>query len=105
MATSSIKRAAYINAAARYSTLFLGMLFNAVLARILTPEDFGIVAITVVFTTFFSLLSDMGLGAGIIQNKDLSEDDVASIFAFSLRLGIVLSVLFAVFSFPMAVRS
>ena len=102
MATSSIKRAAYINAAARYSTLFLGMLFNAVLARILTPEDFGIVAITVVFTTFFSLLSDMGLGAGIIQNKDLSEDDVASIFAFSLRLGIVLSVLFAVFSFPMA---
>lgn len=102
MATSSIKQAAWINAAARYSTLLLGMLFNAILARILSPEDFGLVAITFVFTTFFSLLSDMGLGAGIIQNKELSQDDVGSIFAFSLRLGLVLAVVFALFSLPMS---
>lgn len=102
MATSSIKQAAWINAAARYSTLLLGMLFNAILARILSPEDFGLVAITFVFTTFFSLLSDMGLGAGIIQNKELSQEDVSSIFAFSLRLGLVLAVVFALFSFPMS---
>ena len=55
MATSSIKKAVYLNAAARYSTLVLRVLFNAALARILVPEDFGIVAITAVFTTFFSL--------------------------------------------------
>ena len=102
MATSSIKNAVYLNAAARYSTLVLRLLFNAALARILVPEDFGIVAVTMVFTTFFSLLSDMGLGAGIIQNKELSRDDVGSIFAFSLRLGLVLMGAFALFSFPMA---
>lgn len=100
--TSSIKQAAYINAAARYSTLLLGMLFNAVLARILSPEDYGIIAITTVFTTFFALLSDMGLGAGIIQNKELTEEDIGSMFAFSLRLGLVLAAAFALLSFPMA---
>ena len=102
MATSSIKHAVYLNAAARYSTLVLRLLFNAALARILVPEDFGVVAVAMVFTTFFSLLSDMGLGAGIIQNKELTRDDVSSIFAFSLRLGLVLMGAFALFSFPMA---
>lgn len=102
MATSSIKQAAYINAAARYSTLVLRTLFNAVLARILVPEDYGIVAITAVFTVFFSLLADMGLGAGIIQNKELTRDDIGGIFAFSLRLGGVLAVAFALFSLPLS---
>lgn len=102
METNSIKKAVYINAAARYSTLFLGLLFSAVLARILTPEDYGIVAVTVVFSTFFSLLSDLGLGAGIVQNKDLDKEDVGSIFAFSLRLALVLTGTFALLSVPMS---
>lgn len=102
MATSSIKNAVYLNAAARYSTLILRMLFNAALARILVPEDYGVVAITSVFTIFFGLLADMGLGAGIIQNKELSRDDIGSIFAFSLRLGLGLMGAFVLLSFPMA---
>lgn len=77
MATSSIKNAVYLNAAARYSTLILRMLFNAALARILVPEDYGVVAIMSVFTIFFGLLADMGLGAGIIQNKELSLNSFA----------------------------
>ena len=102
MGTDSIKKAVYVNAAARYSTLFLGLLFSAVLARILTPEDYGIVAVTVVFTTFFSLLSDLGMGAGIIQNKELDREDIGHIFAFSFRLALVLAGAFALFSFPMS---
>ena len=102
METNSIKKAVYINATARYSTLFLGLLFSAVLARSLTPEDYGIVAVTVVFTTFFSLLSDLGLGAGIIQNKELDQEDIGHIFAFSLRLALVLAGAFALFSIPMS---
>ncbi len=102
MATSSIKKAVYINAAARYSTLVLGLVFSAILARILTPEDYGIVAVTVVFTTFFSLLSDLGMGAGIIQNKELTREDIGSIFAFSLRLALVLAGAFALFSIPLS---
>ncbi len=102
MAVSSIKKAVYINAAARYSTLVLGLLFSAVLARILSPEDYGVVAVTVVFTTFFSLLSDLGMGAGIIQNKELTREDIGHIYAFSLRLALVLAAGFALFSIPLS---
>jgi len=66
-----------------------------VLARMLTPEDFGVVAIAQVFVTFFALFQDMGLGSAIIQRQDLEERDVSRIFGFSAVLAGVLAALFA----------
>ena len=37
---------------------------------------YGVVAVVTVFTTFFSIFSDMGLSTAVIQNKDLGKDDV-----------------------------
>lgn len=102
MAEISIKKAAFISAVSKYSSIILNLAFSAVLARLLTPEDYGIVAVTVVFTTFFSLFADMGIGAGIIQNKELTQDDINSIFTFSIKLGFLLCVIFALFSYPMS---
>ena len=98
----SIKKAAVINAVAKYSTIVLNLGFSAVLARLLTPEDYGIVAVTAVFTTFFSLFADMGIGAGVIQNKDLTQDDINSIFTFSVKISFILSFSFMIFSVPMS---
>jgi len=39
------------------------------LARLLKPDDFGLLAMVAVFTNFFSLTSDLGLNAAIIQKK------------------------------------
>lgn len=102
MGEVSLKKATFITALSKYSTIFLNLLFSAILARLLSPEDYGIVAVTVVFTTFFSLFSDMGLGAGIIQNKELNQDDINSIFTFTIKLSIILFILFSLFSIPMS---
>lgn len=48
----SIKKAAMINGAANYSCVVLQILFSAVLARLLTPENYGIISVVTVFTTF-----------------------------------------------------
>ena len=72
----SMKRAALINAAGKYSKIFLSVIVNAVLARILSAEDYGIVAVIIVFSTFFTTFSDMGFGPAIIQNKDLTKEDI-----------------------------
>ena len=72
----TIKKAALISAVSKYSTVLGTLLFTMILSRILTPEDYGITAIIGVFTTFFSLLSDMGIGNGIVQNKDLDKNDL-----------------------------
>ena len=49
----SIKKAAFINAAANYSCVILQLGFSAILARILLPEDYGVIGVMTVFTTFF----------------------------------------------------
>lgn len=95
----SIKKAAIINGSSKYFSIICNLFFSAVLARILTPQDFGIVAVTTVFTTFFSLLSDMGIGAGVIQNKHLKMSEVNGIFSFTLIISIFMGMFFGGFSF------
>ena len=98
----SLKKAALINAASRYTSIMLNLGFTMILARILTPEDYGIVAVTVVFTNFFSIFADMGISNGIIQYKKLTAEDIASIFSLTGVLGVLLSLAFFVFSFGIA---
>lgn len=78
----------------RYSGIIISIGIGAVLARILTPEEFGVVALVTVFISFFNILSNVGIGPAIIQNKELTEKDVQSIFLFSILLGFVLALLF-----------
>ncbi len=98
----SIGKASVINGAAKYSTVILNILFTAVLARILSPEDYGIVAITAVFTVFFGLFADVGLGAGVIQNQKLTKDNIDEIFSFNTFLAVVLALLFCLVAGPIA---
>ncbi|ADQ79115.1 polysaccharide biosynthesis protein [Paludibacter propionicigenes WB4] len=81
-------------AIAKYSNVFLSISIGAILARILSPAEFGIVAIVTVFVSFFNLLSDFGIGPAVVQNQDLSENDINSIFSFSVILGILFAGLF-----------
>ena len=99
---TSIKRAALINMASRYGAAVVHLVYSIVLARILAPADFGIVAIAQVFVTFFALFQDMGLGSAIIQRQDLESDDLSRLFGFSLVLGVCLAALFALFGLPIS---
>lgn len=98
----NIKKAAIINAIGKYSKIFLSLIVNAILARIISANDYGIVAVITVFSTFFTTFSDMGFGAAIIQKKDLSKDDIDNIFSFTVFVSIALMLAFAFFSFPIA---
>lgn len=102
MANISLKKAALINAASKYTSILFSIAFSMILARILTPEDYGIVAVTTVFTNFFSIFADMGISAGIIQYKKLTREDNASIFSLMLAFGLFLGLLFCGFSFFIA---
>lgn len=102
MAEISIKRAAMINFIAKYATIFIQLIYNGILSRILIPEDFGIVAVVNVFVTFFMLFADMGIGSAVVQNKTLTEKETNNIFSFTVYLGLVLAAIFALFSIPMS---
>lgn len=98
----SVKRAALINASGKYSKIVIALLVNAILARILSPEDYGIVAVITVFSTFFTTFSDMGFGTAIIQNKNLSQEDIDNIFSCSVYISVALMIIFSCLSYPIS---
>lgn len=86
----------------KYTGVFVQLLVSAILARLLTPENFGVIAISTVLITFFGIFTDMGMGSAIIQNKTLTKAELNSIFSFTLYSGIALAVIFFVCSYPIA---
>lgn len=83
---------------ANVSSQAISFLVTVVLARLLTPGDFGIVAISAVFTGVITLFQDVGMGAALIQRKEIDDDYLSTSFSVSLLAGAVLAVLLAAFS-------
>lgn len=102
MASISIKKAALINAGAKYSQVIIQLILNMILSRILSPEDYGVMAIITVFTTFFLTFSNLGFGSAIIQNKRLTKNDTDNIYSFTCYIAIFISILFCLFSYPLS---
>ena len=98
----SIKKAVMINGAAKYYGIICSLIVNAILARILTPGDYGVVAVATVFITFFSLFSDLGFGTAYIQEKELNDLERDELFTFLTYIGVILFVVFFFFSYGIA---
>lgn len=81
-------------AISKYSGMFISLIITAVLSRILSPDDFGIVAVATVIITFFGIISDLGIAPAIVQNKELNKRDISNLFSFSFWLSIIISILF-----------
>jgi O-antigen/teichoic acid export membrane protein len=63
---------------------------SIVLARLLRPTDFGLLAITVVLTDFLErVLGDTGTSAALIHRKELDQDLASSVFFLNLMVGVV----------------
>lgn len=62
---------------------------SIVLARLLSPSDFGLVAMAMVVVGFLSLFKDLGTASAIIQHKNPSETLLSSIFWTNMMVGSV----------------
>lgn len=78
---------------AKYTGIVAQLVITAVLARILTPDDYGIITIAAVFIAFFNILSDIGIGVAVIQQKDFTKKDLDYLFSLSIYIGLVLTLI------------
>lgn len=78
--------------AERCGAQIVTFIVSIVLARILTPEDYGTVALVTVFTTILQVFVDAGLGTALIQKKDADDIDFSSVFYFNFIICLVLYI-------------
>lgn len=100
---SQILKSSKVVALTKYSDLAITMVIGALMARLLSPEEFGIVAMITVFTGIFQLFGDFGLSAGIVQFRNINSKLLAPIFTLSILFAIALSLLFSGFSYAVAI--
>ncbi len=82
----------FYTAIAKYAGIVVTLAVTAVLARLFTPEEFGVVNITTVIIAFFAIFSDLGIGPAIIQHKQLTQRDLSSIFSLTLWSGALIAI-------------
>ena len=86
--------------AERCGAQLVAFIVSIVLARLLTPDDYGTIALVTVFTTIMQVFVDSGLGTALIQKKDADDLDFSSVFYFNFAVCIVL-YLIMFFSAPL----
>ena len=79
---------------AKYAGIVVTLVVSGVLARLFTPEEFGVVNIATVVIAFFAIFSDLGIGPAVIQHKNLDKRDLGGIFSLTLWSGAFMALLF-----------
>lgn len=63
---------------------------SIILARLLSPDAYGTVALVTVFTSILSMFIDSGFGTALVQKKDADDLDFSSVFYFNMSMCVVL---------------
>ena len=80
----------------------LGFAVFIILANLLQPTDFGLVALAVVFVNFAQVFVDQGLGDALIQRRELTRSHIDTAFWVAIATGVLLTALGLVLAIPIA---
>src|SRR5262245_1523106 len=88
-------RSGVASVASTYGSGVLQIAAAIILARLLTPEDFGLVAIVTVLTSFAPFLIDFGLGDVTTQRSQITQSEVSTLFWISSGIGLAIALVVA----------
>ena len=74
----------------RFGTMGIAFISNIVLARLLSPDDYGCIGMLAIFITVSNTFVDGGFGSALIQKKEPTQRDYSTIFWWNLFLSIVI---------------
>ncbi|WP_304428447.1 lipopolysaccharide biosynthesis protein [uncultured Duncaniella sp.] len=81
----------------QFSTQIVQFVVAIIIAKLLTPSEFGVVAASMIVLTILQVVNETGFGAALMQKLDRDETDFFSVFILNVAMGIVL-YLFIVFT-------
>ncbi|MAX23831.1 MAG: lipopolysaccharide biosynthesis protein [Phycisphaeraceae bacterium] len=91
-------RSGLITVISSSSSFVIGMVATAILARLLDPEDFGLIGMVSVIVGFIVLFKDMGLSMATVQQEKVTHDQVSTLFWINVLISSVIAVIAAVIS-------
>ena len=74
----------------RYSTMFISFISGIILARLLTPYDYGCIGMLSIFMVLAESFIDGGFGSALIQKKRPTQEDYSTIFWWNLGMAILM---------------
>ncbi|MBR2881141.1 MAG: lipopolysaccharide biosynthesis protein [Prevotella sp.] len=67
-------------------------LVGLVLARMLTPAEYGLIGIILIFVNIFNSIINSGFSAALIRKKDATDDDYSTVFITNMAISVVLAI-------------
>lgn len=95
---TSTAKGGMLVASSQACKLILQTIATAILARILVPEDFGLLAMVLVVSGFALLIKDMGLSTATVQKLDLTQSQVSCMFWINVGFGSLVAIVVSLFS-------
>lgn len=97
MSTQNLKSSA-VNGAIwtgveKFSRQAVQFVIGIILARVLSPDDFGVIGMLAIFIAIAQTFTDSGLSSALIQKKDRTEVDCSTMFFFSIGAGVLFYLL------------
>jgi len=86
-------RGGFVTVASQSFNFILRTVSTVVLARLLTPDDFGLVAMVTAITGMAVIFQDMGLSLAAIQSKELTQSQSSSLFWINVAMGAIICAL------------
>lgn len=90
------------SAAENITRIGITFVVSIVLARLLSPDEYGLIGILTIFITVFNEIVDSGFTKALIRKKDISDIDYSTAFIVNMSLSIVLSIIMFFSSSPIA---
>ncbi|MBN2598112.1 MAG: MOP flippase family protein [Marinifilaceae bacterium] len=74
----------------KFGSQFILLISQVILARLLEPEDFGLIGMLAIFIGVSQAFIDSGFDNALIQKKDVNQTDYSTVFYFNIAIGFVL---------------
>ncbi|MBS5115785.1 MAG: lipopolysaccharide biosynthesis protein [Erysipelotrichaceae bacterium] len=82
----------------RFGTVGIQFIIQIILARLLSPDDYGAIALITVFITVSNVFVQNGFNTALIQRQDVTEEDYSSVFWISMLVALICYIILFILS-------
>ena len=86
----SVKKSIFIVGIEKFSMILFQFITSIILARLLHPSDYGIIAMLSIFIALSSTIVDSGFGGSLVYYKDVTKKDYSTVFWINILISVSL---------------